>query len=53
MLQDKADSQGISLKDISMKWSARAFDALDTEGRGFIYKDELLNHIKASGTITN
>ena len=36
----------MSLKEIPIKWSERAFNALDTEGRGFIYKDELLNHIK-------
>ena len=53
MLQEKAHSEGVSLKEIPLKWSERAFNALDTEGRGFIYKDELLNHIKASGTITN
>lgn len=36
-----------------MKWSTRAFKALDTENRGYILKDELLDHIKASGTYTN
>lgn len=35
-----------------MKWSIRAFQALDSENRGYIEKDELLDHIKASGTIT-
>ncbi len=35
-----------------MKWSIRAFQALDSEGRGYIYKDELLDQIKTSGTIT-
>lgn len=38
--------------DLHMKWSTRAFRALDTEARGFIYKDELLNHMKDSGTGT-
>ena len=35
-----------------MKWSIRAFQALDSDSRGFLYKDELLDHIKSSGTIT-
>ncbi len=35
-----------------MKWSIRAFQALDSDSRGFIYKDELLDHIRTSGTIT-
>lgn len=35
-----------------MKWSIRAFQALDSDSRGFLYKDELLDHIKTSGTIT-
>jgi Ca2+-binding EF-hand superfamily protein len=35
-----------------LKWSIRAFQALDSDSRGFLYKDELLDHIKASGTIT-
>jgi Ca2+-binding EF-hand superfamily protein len=35
-----------------LKWSIRAFQALDSDSRGFLFKDELLDHIKASGTIT-
>jgi Ca2+-binding EF-hand superfamily protein len=35
-----------------LKWSIRAFQALDSDSRGFLYKDELLDHIKSSGTIT-
>jgi Ca2+-binding EF-hand superfamily protein len=35
-----------------LKWSIRAFQALDSDSRGFLYKDELLDHIKTSGTIT-
>jgi len=35
-----------------LKWSLRAYQALDSDSRGFLYKDELLDHIKASGTIT-
>ena len=53
MLQQKADQQGVSLKDISMKWSVRVFRALDSESRGHIFNYELLDHIKASGTYTN
>ena len=43
----------MSLHDISMKWSVRAFQALDSEARGYLYKDEILDHIRASGTLTN
>lgn len=38
--------------DLQMKWSTRAFKALDIDARGFIFKDELLNHIRDNGTGT-
>lgn len=45
---------GFNIKDDnSMRWSSRAFRALDTDNRGYIFKDELLDHIKTSGTHTN
>ena len=49
LLADKAETQGASFKDISMKWSARAFRAIDSESRGYIFNYELLDH---SGTYT-
>jgi Ca2+-binding EF-hand superfamily protein len=53
-LQKESAQAGISLKDDnSMRWSSRAFRALDTDNRGYIFKDELLDHIRASGTHTN
>jgi Ca2+-binding EF-hand superfamily protein len=50
--QSQGEKAGFNLKDDnSMKWSSRAFRAIDTDSRGYIFKDELLNHIKASGTM--
>ena len=34
-------------------WAERAFRALDTDSRGSLHAEELLNQIKASGTYTN
>ena len=50
MLKQELEEEGTSLKELQQKWSTRAFKALDTEAKGFLYKDELLDHIKASGT---
>ena len=36
-----------------MTWQERTFIALDSEGRGYIFRDEILDHIIASGTRTN
>ena len=53
MLEKKADSEGLSYRDVPIKWSTKAFHALDSENRGYLYKDEILDHIKGSGTYTN
>jgi hypothetical protein len=50
-LQDVAHEQKKTTK--LMTWPERAFKALDSEGRGYLFKHELLNHINASGTYTN
>ena len=31
------------------KWSVKALNALDTENKGYIYKDEILDELKARG----
>jgi hypothetical protein len=49
-LSHKADQQGVPLVNIPVKWSLRAFQALDFDSRGYIFKDEILAHIKESGT---
>jgi Ca2+-binding EF-hand superfamily protein len=48
-----AISEGLSYRDVPIKWSTKAFHALDSENRGYLYKDEILDHIKGSGTYTN
>ena len=49
--QHRVDQQGIQpAMHIPTKWSVRAFQALDFDNRGYIFKDEILAHIKASGT---
>lgn len=54
LVQKKSLSHGVSFKEETQnKWSSKAFKALDNDNRGYIFKDELLNHIKASGTYTN
>lgn len=32
-----------------MPWATRAFEALDRESRGYLYKHEILDHIKMNG----
>ena len=31
-------------------WNEKVFRALDSVGRGYLYRDEILEHIKGSGT---
>jgi len=38
---------------IPTTWSGRAFRALDSENRGFLFKHELLNHIKKGGVYSH
>jgi hypothetical protein len=40
-------------KELPVSWPARAFRALDTENRGYLFPNELLDHIRVSGTMTN
>ncbi len=35
---------------VPLSWTQRVFRALDSEGRGYLIRDENLDHIEASGT---
>ncbi len=37
----------------TMPWAGRAFKSLDSENRGYLFKHELLNHIKKGGVYTH
>ena len=43
----------ITPKEPPMSWAGRAFKALDSENRGFLYKNELLDHIKKGGVYSH
>ena len=36
-------------KQIIDKWSMKALNALDTDNKGYIYKDEIMDELKAGG----
>ena len=40
-------------KDAPTSWAGRAFKALDSENRGYLFKHELLNQIKKGGVYTH
>jgi hypothetical protein len=40
-------------KEAALSWAGRTFKALDSENRGFLYKHELLNHIKKGGVYSH
>lgn len=40
-----------SIIEPKISWNARAFKSLDSENRGYLLKHELIEHIKAAGTI--
>ncbi len=40
-------------KEGPTSWAGRAFKALDSENRGYLFKHELLNHIKKGGVYTH
>ena len=52
LLRDVAKIQKVTQQK-PRSWAERAFRALDTESRGFIFPDELIKQIKQSGSYTN
>lgn len=40
-------------KEGPITWAGRAFKALDRENRGYLFKHELLDHIKKSGVYSH
>ena len=40
-------------KDALTSWAGRAFKALDCENRGYLFKHELLDHIKKAGVYSH
>jgi Ca2+-binding EF-hand superfamily protein len=40
-------------KGTATSWAGRAFKALDSDNRGFLFKHELLDHIKKGGVYSH
>ena len=51
--QEPQTQQPTPQTQIPTSWSGRAFRSLDSENRGFLYKHELLNHIKHGGVYSH